>query len=160
MGLFATKDCPKGTVLTCYPGDALIDDGKDESDVLWGKHTQHLTNTTDATTLRVDYQDYMLRAVRDDWGIVAIPQIDPDYQDTAYLGNLANDGAKLLPAREQDLAPYVLQSEAKANAQHTCLQDCQRWTQIGRRPPQDGRRHSPGGRRGASRPRLLGKLKP
>ena len=120
MGLFATQDCPRGTLLTCYPGDVLIDNSGKEESMLWGKHTQDLANAT--TTIRLD-QNYMLRAVRDDWGIVALPPLDPNYEDAAYLGHLANDGAEGLPTREQDLAPYVLQSSAMANAQHQCLQN-------------------------------------
>ena len=119
MGLFVTQDCPRGTLLTCYPGDVLIDNDGNEESILWGKHTQDLAN---ATAIRLD-QNYMLRAVRDDWGIVALPRLDPNHEDTAYLGHLANDGVERLPNCESDLAPYVLQSSAMANAQHQCLQN-------------------------------------
>lgn len=39
-GLFAIEDIPKGEVITCYPGDALLCKSEDDvvEDLLWGRH--------------------------------------------------------------------------------------------------------------------------
>ena len=39
-GLFAIEDIPKGEVITCYPGDALLCKSEDDvvEDLLWGAH--------------------------------------------------------------------------------------------------------------------------
>jgi len=39
-GLFAIEDIPKGEVITCYPGDALLCKSEDDvvEDLLWGVH--------------------------------------------------------------------------------------------------------------------------
>ena len=101
LGLFAHTNCPKGTLLTCYPGDALIDlsqvqaadrttvvgpdeeghddnaaaaddddAGMDRNRITWGSHIKK--NGRIRTILR---QEYMLRAVYDHFGIVAIPEL-------------------------------------------------------------------------------------
>ena len=62
----------------------------------------------------------MLRAVRDDWGIVAMPELDGD---PSYLGHFANDGA-VAPLCESELAAYVIESADKANAVHQECQGC------------------------------------
>ena len=113
MGLFASQDCPKGTLLTCYPGDALVDldnDDDDDDKITWGSLGEF--------TL---HQEYMLRAIQDNWGIVAMDGSDTD--DFTYLGHYANDGAKR-PLCEQELGTYVIESSNQANAEHRPLQDC------------------------------------
>ena len=112
LGLFASEDCPAGTLLTCYPGDALVDLEKDG--ITWGSHAK--TNAT--FELR---QEYMLRAVVDHWGIVAVPELE---EDPSYRGHFANDGADRLPTSEADLATYVIDSSNKANAEHQPCQGC------------------------------------
>ncbi len=110
MGLFASRDCPKGALLTCYPGDALVDLDNDDK-TTWGSLGEF--------TL---HQEYMLRAIQDNWGIVAMDGSDtPD--DSTYLGHYANDGAKR-PLCEQELGTYVIESANQANAEHRPLQDC------------------------------------
>jgi hypothetical protein len=117
-GLFARCDCQKGELLTCYPGDAFVILPKDDEDedvdwtVLWGDHVRKPFFELD--------QDYMLRAVSDDWGILASPELD---QDPAYLGHLANDGARA-PDCPAELASYVIESNDRANAMHQPLEDC------------------------------------
>ena len=173
-GLFARGDYPKGTLLTCYPGDALIefanamDDNNadvvnnDEQgrEVIWGSHTKkYIWNQTttpstldddddgDDTTKIVLRQEYMLRAIRDDWGIVAVPELFADgengndffdadidktetgsiicaYKDPSYLGHFANDGAANPPRRESELAAYTIESANKANAMHKSCEGC------------------------------------
>lgn len=75
-GLFAAEDCPKGTLLTCYPGDALVVESEENDappKIRWGSHCSSGTKTIS--------QEYMLRAVRDDWGIVAVT--DPGNDDSS-----------------------------------------------------------------------------
>lgn len=114
-GLYAACDCPKGTILTCYPGDALVifSESGDNDQISWGKHVKQ------SKQLSVDSQ-YMLQAVSDDWGIAALPG---NAKDTTYLGHYANDGAKY-PTCEADLSRYVLESDSRANAMHQPIKDC------------------------------------
>lgn len=155
QGLFVRKDCPEGTLLTCYPGDALVDlasngDGVIDIDtnnnaegrVTWGSHASSRTNATTMTNDEDDRdgdgktnskddgfnkfalrQDYMLRAICDHWGIVAVPEILGD-ADPSYLGHFANDGAQHPPSCESELAAYVIESADKANAMHQPCEDC------------------------------------
>ena len=179
LGLFAHTNCPKGTLLTCYPGDALIDlsqvqaadrttvvgpdkeghddnaaaatddAGMDRSRITWGSHIKK--NGRIRTILQ---QEYMLRAVYDHFGIVAIPELtyfvvggdgDGDTTidvtnnsttppppiemnvmmlDPSYLGHFANDGIQIPPTCETELAPYVIQSSNTANAVHQPCEGC------------------------------------
>ena len=126
-GLFANCDCPRGTLLTCYPGDALVafnvDDDDDEYQVFWGKHVKlHDVNHKNGYNESLLDPQYMLRAVSDEWGIVALPFIVDDC--AAYFGHFANDGASNPPTCEAELSLYVLESNSKANAIHQPLKDC------------------------------------
>jgi len=152
LGLFVREDYPEGTLLTCYPGDALVDLASDSDDVLdidadigqgrvtWGSHAKKATTTTttgggggdgggDGNTNSMDgskfnlRQEYMLRAVCDRWGIVAVPELFGD-ADPSYLGHFANDGATHSPRCESELAAYVIESTDKANAMHQPCEDC------------------------------------
>ena len=134
LGLFVHKDCPEGTLLTCYPGDALVDLASDGDGVMDDIDT---TTTTDTDTAegRVTWgshasstafplrQDYMLRAIRDHWGIVAVPEIYGE-DDPSYLGHFANDGARHPPMCESELAAYVIESADTANAMHQPCEEC------------------------------------
>jgi hypothetical protein len=169
-GLFACNDYPKGTLLTCYPGDALVD--LTTGTITWGSHTaqqqqqsqsksksQHSTTSSTATTYHdvgVDVpeeeeiinHDYMLRAIREDWGIVALPELyDNDDNNNnnnnndsfdsssassssaasssaSYLGHFANDGIISPPLCESELAMYVIESNDISNAMHQECQGC------------------------------------
>jgi hypothetical protein len=65
----------------------------------------------------------MLRAIRDHWGIVAVPEIDGE-DDPSYLGHFANDGTRHPPRCESELAAYVIESADRANAMHQPCQEC------------------------------------
>jgi len=67
--------------------------------------------------------EYMLRAIYDHWGIIAIPEIFGN-DDPTYLGHFANDGAQHPPTCESELAAYMIESTDKANAIHQPLEDC------------------------------------
>ncbi|OEU17624.1 hypothetical protein FRACYDRAFT_238048 [Fragilariopsis cylindrus CCMP1102] len=163
-GLFACNDYPKGTLLTCYPGDALVD--LTTGSITWGSHTtqqrqhsqsksksQHssTSSTTDDDDDGVDVpeeeeinHDYMLRAIHEDWGIVALPELydndinnnnnnnnnnDPfdsssTFASASYLGHFANDGVISPPLCESELAMYVIESNDISNAMHQACQDC------------------------------------
>jgi len=110
-GLFASVDCKRGDLLTCYPGDALviIPDEEDWT-ILWGDHVP------DRPELDDSHMGYMVH-VNDDIGVLGLPELD---HDPAYLGHFANDGAQI-PLTLESLAPYVLESQKKANAQHKDL---------------------------------------
>jgi len=124
-GLFASRDSPRGTLLTCYPGDALVD--LTTGNITWGSHT----NTAMAVLPEEINQDYMLRAVCEDWGIVALPELhdDDNNDDLSYLGHFANDGA-VPPLCESELASYVIESADKANAMHQECQGCHMVTVV------------------------------
>lgn len=106
-GLFAAVDCPKGTLLTCYPGDGIVDD--EEQEVFWGDHVPDEMddggNHWDA-----DYLMYLTEEI----GLIGLPQLD---QDPAYLGHFANDGISKIPQTMQDVfSTYLEESTAQANA--------------------------------------------
>ena len=148
LGLFARRDIPKGTLLTCYPGDALVDLPKEgdfvkdlsgRGQITRGSHAMKFIGAThdesdgDYNDERVSKfindsecdlrQEYMLRAVCDDWGIVAIPELFGN-ADPTYLGHFANDGVRYPPTRESELAAYVIESADMANAMHQPCEDC------------------------------------
>ena len=144
-GLFAYNDYPKGTLLTCYPGDALVD--LTTGSITWGSHTtqqqqpqqsQHDVGVGVAEEEEINH-DYMLRAIHEDWGIVALPElydnnnnnsnINPFDSSSAsasasYLGHFANDGVISPPLCESELAMYVIESNDISNAMHQECQDC------------------------------------
>jgi hypothetical protein len=96
-----------------------------ENKILWGDHVMQQQQVQNITSMD---QQYMLRAVSDEWGIVALPDLvvvgghnnDPG----AYLGHFANDGVQTPPRCEADLSLYVLESNDRANAVHRPLEDC------------------------------------
>mmetsp|Transcript_27134 Transcript_27134/g.58082 ORF Transcript_27134/g.58082 Transcript_27134/m.58082 type:complete len:355 (+) Transcript_27134:324-1388(+) len=135
-GLFARKNFPKGTLLTCYPGDFLLDfasdsDGTSDSDIIdtgnglgkvtWGPHVKKLTAGGSATYLH--QPSYRLRAIRDDWVISGLTEIFGE-NDPSYLGHFANDGAQNVPTSESELAAYVIESSDRANAMHQECEAC------------------------------------
>ena len=147
-GLFARRDYPKGTLLTCYPGDALVELTNDNNGVQsvsergrvqCGSHAMkvagaiHYEDDSICDSGRnldpIDdlvyplRQEYMLRAIHDHWGIVAVPELFGD-DDPTYLGHFANDGALYPPTCESELAAYVIESTDKANAMHQPCKDC------------------------------------
>ena len=113
-GLFARQSVKRGTLLTCYPGDALVLLSEDKT--VWGDHIDDYCSKS----FSID-QEFMLRAITDEWGIVALPELD---KDPAYLGHFANDGVEFPPRCEADLSLYVLDSNDIANAMHQGLEGC------------------------------------
>lgn len=110
-GLYASCDCRKGDLLTCYPGDALViipDSDKEDWTILWGDHVEE-EHAIDKL------MGYILHAVQDEYGVVGLPSLD---QDPAYAGHFANDGASEPPVSTEALAPYVIESSERANAMH------------------------------------------
>ena len=115
-GLFALEDVSQGEVLTCYPGDALVEFSDEGESIQWGDHIPvQIENTHGGLN-----QEYMLYASSDNWGIVALPELD---EDPAYLGHFANDGASA-PTNSAELASYVIDSNEVSNAMHQDLLDC------------------------------------
>jgi hypothetical protein len=113
-GLFASCDCRPGELLTCYPGDALIatTGGREEKwQVQWG---DHVPEEYRAVQLRDDQKACVLQAT-DGIGILGLPELD---DQAAYLGHFCNDGVTSTPKCMQELAPYELESQDKANASH------------------------------------------
>ena len=114
-GLFALEDVSQGEVLTCYPGDALVEFSDEGESVHWDHVPVQIENALDGIN-----QEYMLYAASDNWGIVALPELD---EDPAYLGHFANDGARA-PTNSAELASYVIDSNEMSNAMHQDLLDC------------------------------------
>lgn len=126
-GLFATTNCSKGDLLTCYPGDVLICfDDYDTESILWGDHVEESCRLDD-DTLHSTMSAYTLE-VTNHRSIVAMPEINDknndNYDDMAYAGHFANDGA-MPPQTESQISKYVLESNEVANAMHiSLLDDC------------------------------------
>jgi hypothetical protein len=116
-GLFAVRDCQKGDVLTCYPGDALLETPQDgDWTIRWGDHIapQHQLSLDDLDeTLISGYIVF----VDEDYGVLGLPDYD---DDTSYLGHFANDGATM-PTREMELSSYMLESNERQNAMHRSI---------------------------------------
>jgi hypothetical protein len=133
MGLFASRDIPRGSIITFYPGDVLLiqdkedQQEKDETDenddwgtparILWGDHTLDTRRTPDKIQ-----PEYVLQTSIDEWSIAALPELGhPD--GSYYLGHYANDGAQT-PTCMAEVASYVLQSHERNNAMHCGRNDC------------------------------------
>ena len=105
-GVFATQDCQEGDLLTCYPGDILLQPtGFTPSPKDMG--------ITDDDTLRDLMSRYCI-GMTDEYAIMGLPELD---QDMAYAGHLINDGIASPPENEDQLEAYLKESQDKANAQ-------------------------------------------
>ena len=109
-GVFATMDCKEGELLTCYPGDVLLqnsgftglpDDLKNDEDKLQSRLSRYCIGVTD------------------DYAIMGLPELD---QDMAYVGHMINDAARP-PVTEADLENYTTESDRLANAEIVSLED-------------------------------------
>jgi hypothetical protein len=146
-GLFATKDIAKGSLITCYPGDALLceyyddeemnhdeeDHGQeyDEEDetevILWGSHVNSMYRVDDDEIFdgRDDGMPPLVSyaaSVNDVYSVIGMPSLD---QDPAYLGHFANDGGGHIAQEnfetmgiEDMLSLYIEKSSDVANAKH------------------------------------------
>lgn len=131
-GLFCTCGCREGDVLTCYPGDGLIQNDAIDFDIIWGDHVQdedrELYDRDD-----LDLDGYILQA-SDSFSIVGLPALD---KDPAYLGHLANDGARPR-CGASSIAEYVLNSNDRANAMHISWSDATHMVTVATRDIQPG----------------------
>lgn len=124
-GLFATMDCQKDDLLTCYPGDVLVhaslsdDKEGDEETFEWGSHVPKSHRMEDIE-LHSQLSGYILQ-VTEDIAVLGLATLDED--NLAYAGHFANDGARP-PQRESHIASYVLESNEIANAMHISIEDC------------------------------------
>ncbi|CAB9529689.1 expressed unknown protein [Seminavis robusta] len=105
-GVFAAQDCQEGDLLTCYPGDLIL---------------QPTGFTPDPKEVGIQddqlLQDLMSRyciGMTDDCAILGLPERD---QDMAYVGHFINDACQEPPSNEEELEAYLEESQAKANAQ-------------------------------------------
>lgn len=125
-GLFAKAGCRKGDLLTCYPGDILVQSSYSDEDpfvggedsFVWGAHvpeSNHIKEEEIPSTL----SGYILQ-VTGDLAVLGLPTVD---DEMSYVGHFANDGAQP-PQRESQIASYVLESNDLANAMHISLEDC------------------------------------
>lgn len=122
-GLFASRDFDRGEILTCYAGDVLITASMDADDsetetIIWGAHVNE-TLRLDDNRLISTMSGYILQ-VSQDRAIAGLPLLD---QDSAYLGQFANDGGRP-PRCESQISSYVLESYELANAMHQPLLGC------------------------------------
>lgn len=116
-GLFASCDCSKGDLLTCYPGDLLVvipDEG--DYELLTGEHVENKEFEDEEYDLSDELMGYLLHAT-DDYGVLGLPWLD---DDSAYLGHFANDGAEM-PTQANDVGAYISDSLAKANAKNEMI---------------------------------------
>ena len=73
-GIFASCDCKKGDLLTCYPGDALVvipDEGG--WTVLWGSHVDESSSEYGIDELL----GYIVH-VNDDIGVIGLESLDQE----------------------------------------------------------------------------------
>jgi hypothetical protein len=116
-GLFASCDCSKGDLLTCYPGDLLVvipDEG--DYELLTGEHVENKEFEDDEYDLSDELMGYLLHAT-DEFGVLGLPWLD---DEPAYLGHFANDGA-VMPTQAKDVDTYISESLAKANAKNEMI---------------------------------------
>ncbi|KAL7552223.1 hypothetical protein ACHAWF_017659 [Thalassiosira exigua] len=130
-GLFATENIPKGEIITCYPGDALlwkVTSSVEDSIVLWGAHVPKADVCEEdavfgGTESAPPLTSYVV-SVDDQYSVLGHPSLD---DNPAYYGHYANDGAGLdelgLDIKEElgveeNIAAYVSKSVELANAMH------------------------------------------
>lgn len=109
-GVFAAMDCQKGDLLTCYPGDVLL-----QKSGMTGLPEELKSDDQKLQSLLAGY----CIGVTDDYAIMGLPELD---KDVSYIGHLINDGAEI-PVRESELDKYHFQSNQMANAQHVPLEN-------------------------------------
>ena len=109
-GLFASTDCQKGDLLTCYPGDVLL-----QPSGMTGVPDEL---KQDDARLRLLLSRYCI-GVRDGYAIMGLPDLA---DDMAYAGHLINDGARP-PVRESELSRYLEESTSMANVEHSSLEN-------------------------------------
>lgn len=126
-GLFATEDIPKGQVITCYPGDALLTKSDEYNDLLWGTHvpTSDVWDgdaVFEGTESSPPLTSYSV-SVDEKYSVLGLPNLD---DNPAYFGHYANDGAGIDEfgleeelGEEGNIAAYVSRSNALRNAVHT-----------------------------------------
>lgn len=114
-GLFATDRIPKGELITCYPGDALLceyerdiayDDGEEDCEeeedyddelevILWGDHIDENDRIDDDEVFdgkgdgNPPLISYAASVDDEVYSVIGMPSLD---QDPAYYGHFANDG--------------------------------------------------------------------
>ena len=110
-GLFATQDIMKGEIVTCYPGDILL-------------QPSGLTGVPDY----LQKDDELLRSmltkysigIKDGYAIMGLPD---RCDDMAYAGHLINDGISQPPTCTAELQAYITESNNKANIEHSPLEN-------------------------------------
>jgi hypothetical protein len=110
-GLFATRDCKEGELITLFPGDAILlrdAEMKEVSGVIYGKAREagSLSLTDDAA------RAYEIRT-SPNHSIVGDQSVT---NDAAYLGHIANDGASLTKGDDKSRTVYSRESAEAANA--------------------------------------------
>lgn len=110
-GLFAATDIKKGELITCYPGDILL-----QPNGLLGV-PEYLEK--DEKLLRTLLFKYSVGSIRDGIAVMGLPE---KVDDMAYAGHLINDGAKP-PTNEAELERYVQESEHCRNVEHCPLEN-------------------------------------
>eukprot|EP00977_Amphora_coffeiformis_P008989 scaffold2033_cov164-Amphora_coffeaeformis.AAC.28 len=119
-GLFATVDCQPGDILTCYPGDGVIQtlDPEDEESwsIVWGNHITAPEDRSRTTMkdLSETIRGYILY-MDQEHSIVGLPHYDTN---PSYLGHFSNDGATCPPTCPAEVEAYVQESNAACNARH------------------------------------------
>lgn len=104
-GLFATQDAVPGDLLTCYPGDILLQMTFESEGSVRLKPIVENTGQNDNESRANDWPKlipYILQ-VTDNFCLLGLPERD---DDPAYLGHFANDAAKPTTLMTMDLDQY------------------------------------------------------
>ena len=117
-GLFAADHYPAGTLLTCYPGDGIVEDNEE---ITWGDHVDMDHDDDDCDSEEAWDTDYLMY-MTDEIGLVGLPHL---HQDPAYLGHFGNDGVAEIPKTVQDVVTnYLEESKQRANAMEQEVLNC------------------------------------
>lgn len=118
-GLFASRKIAAGELVTCFPGDWVLDEDPVDGgfSVTFGQHIPDIRRDLQHATSS-DARDYELLLSLD--GGVARVIGDPlAVDDAAYLGHLANDCAMLL--EPEGIFEYALSASQRANTNHVSV---------------------------------------
>jgi len=126
-GLFASRDIFQGELITCFPGDALliwnttVGDIRKDVGVMFGKHIPQADRPGIASRILGNEARVFEMKIGMFHSIVGEPLL---VEDAAYLGHMANDGAKLTETDEISRELYAKKTLEQQNAAFFGMEGC------------------------------------